>query len=112
MHQINVLYTLNSHHVICHIHKKKNQREPESAVRVTVAAAPSVPRGERTMAPVALRPARLTLRQEPSLNRDGCRQVRALTVTLNLSHKTYTTVYICICEHVCVCTCVCVWFHN
>ena len=54
----------------------------------------SVLQGNGTIVTAALRPAHLTSRQEPSLNTDGCWQVCALTLALNPSHVTHTTVHI------------------
>lgn len=51
-------------------------------------------RGNGTMAAAALRPGHLISRQEPSLNTDRCQQVCALTLALNPSHMTHTTVHI------------------
>ena len=70
--------------------KKKKASENQSPGEVAM----SVLQGNGTMVAAALRPGHLISRQEPSLNIDGCQQVCALTLALNPSHMTHTTVHI------------------
>ena len=89
MYQINMSQPFNLH-VKCQIKKKKKDSENQSPGEVAM----SVLQGNEIMVAAALRPAHLTSRQDPSLNTDGCRQVCALTLALNPSHTTHTTVQI------------------
>lgn len=70
--------------------KKKKDSENQSPGEVAMA----VLQGNGTMAAAALRPGHLISRQEPSLNTDRCQQACALTLALNPSHMTHTTVHI------------------